>query len=92
MTSIRIIIQYLLTSNDIALLKLAGPVTLNNNIQVACLPRNPTDLPFYYPPDLSTVIAVGWGTQEELGNISILNIFNSKFTEILTAVLECFII
>lgn len=30
------------TSNDITLLKLASPVTLNNYINVACLPSQPT--------------------------------------------------
>ncbi len=43
--------------DDIALLKLSSPVTLNNYIQVACLPNTS-----YYPSGIEiSAYIVGWG-------------------------------
>ena len=44
--------------NDVALLKLSRPVTLNPNIQIACLPLKKSKS---FPPVNSPVIVVGWG-------------------------------
>ena len=44
--------------NDIALLKLAQPITLSQNIQIACLPLKAS---ITYPPVSAVAIAVGWG-------------------------------
>ena len=50
--------------NDIALLKLVQPVTLNHNIQVACLPKYTYFNSTSYPPINSKAIAVGWRIME----------------------------
>ena len=52
-----------LQQNDIALLKLATPVTLNNHIQVACLPTDASSFSSYPLPN-TRAIAVGWGLHE----------------------------
>ena len=44
--------------NDIALVRLRDPVTLNENINIACLPRNTEE----EVNDKSKCFVAGWGT------------------------------
>jgi trypsin len=52
-------------SNDIALLFLPTNVTLNNYIQIACLPKESSNT---YPGTNVSVYAAGWGTLSSGGN------------------------
>ena len=48
-------------------MKLAQPVDLNQNIQVACLPKNK---PLTYPSFYQSSYAIGWGEIFDGGSIS----------------------
>lgn len=71
--------------NDIAILKLAEEVDLNEFAQIACLPDEET-----FPPEIlnQTAIAVGWGLLNEfddflpikMHNVR-LNIYNETMCE-----------
>lgn len=52
--------------NDIAILKLSSPVTLNESIQITCLP-NPSNGLVYPVSSPVDSWAVGWGTLSYLG-------------------------
>ena len=58
-------------ANDIAMLYLTSDVTLNNWIQIACLPAASTS----YPPMNSYVYGVGWATYNMLDLL-----YNAKLT------------
>jgi hypothetical protein len=54
--------------NDLAILKLANPVQLNDDVQIACLPRSNSGL---YPQSTNIpIFAVGWGAIYEEGPTS----------------------
>ena len=70
--------------NDIAILKLNSIVSLNEQIQLACLP-NPKWNSNSYPPVNSTAWIIGWGTTKLLGSASnklenaVINVYDSSF-------------
>lgn len=71
-----------LVQNDIGILKLAEPVNLNNNIQIACLPDPSVKI---YPKKSNIeAYAIGWGalfeggyTPERLHNV-IITLYNNS--------------
>lgn len=74
-----------MVTNDIAILKLAQPVELDTNVQVACLPDPNTKM---YPKESNIeAYAVGWGTTEEGGFLPeylqnvVLRIYNGSTCE-----------
>lgn len=71
--------------NDIAILKLANPVKLDQNVQLACLP-NPAVRVYPTQSNIPT-FAIGWGTlysngptASTLQNVR-LNVYDGKFCE-----------
>jgi hypothetical protein len=72
--------------NDIAILKLAYEVTLNSNIQLACLPD--PSIP-HYPTNYGVdTYAMGWGTTEQGGNTS--DILQNVVLELLNGPTQCY--
>ena len=84
-------INSLPNGNDIAVLKLRNPVTLRNNVQIACLPANSNDFLSLINKKLVTV---GWGSTNGINS----NAFYSRFLQQTTLTLlnsnnpECTII
>jgi secreted trypsin-like serine protease len=56
--------------NDIAILKLKREVSLNTNIQIACLPPSQSSS---YPAFNQSSWTVGWGTESEDGGLDNLS-------------------
>jgi secreted trypsin-like serine protease len=64
-------------TNDIALLKLSSPVTLNNYIQIACLPTAQSTT---YPGVGLSVYAAGWGLLSSSSATTPNQLYNVKLT------------